>query len=515
MSLRMKNSGNPSCSGVAEQGRVRKSIDGGATWSAPLPAAEGFCGGLCIYDDPIAIDPGNANIVYLGGSARGTCSDVLKRSADGGTTFTRDDSGLHAHAHFISFDPLTSPATIWLATDGGVWKRPDAVAGTAWINENNAPLGTIQFQSIAVHPTDRNFTIGGTQDNGTEAQRTTLGNWTSAEGSDGGFALIDQQATDTVNVTMYHTFANLSNISIGLARTSLGSCLATKNSWEFRGAGATPDPTLSCDGSARSATNGLNLSDNVNFYPPMALGPGSPNTLYFGTDKLYRSINKGDTMVLVSQSPLSGGTPISAIGISRTNDNIRIVGTNKGAVFATVTGSSSLTDISPTLPDNPNGVSTPSSFFKYISRTVIDPNNPSIAYLTLSYYTRAGQGIFKTTNLNSTGSGTVNWSPAGNGIPSIPINAFVVDPANSSRLFAGTDVGVYVSEDAGANWSPYGTGLPRVAVFDMAIQPTNMSCVLPLTVGACGKFQSQRATKCNSARRTTTSVKEASRLRLR
>jgi hypothetical protein len=487
-------SSNVSCSGVGEQGRVRKSIDGGATWSAPLAAAEGFCGGLCIYGNPIAVDPNNANLVYLGGSGRGTCSDVVKRSADGGATFTRDDTGLHAHAHSIFIDKLTSPSTVWLATDGGTWKRQDAAAGTAWVNENKATLGTIQFQSLAVHPTDRNFTIGGTQDNGTVAQQTSPGNWTGVESGDGGFALIDQTATDTTNVTMYHTFGNVRNSSVGFARANLGSCLATKDSWEFRGAGGVADPTASCDGTARRATNGIGLTDSVYYYPPMALGPGgvgNPNVVYFGSDRLYRSTNRGDTMTVVSQSPLlasgcfdnSGNDvpcPISAIGISKQNDNVRLIAvTGRGGessasnrVFATTTGSSTLTDISPTLPDNPNRDFTGASQ-KYISRTVIDPNNPNVAYITLSYYTPAGQGIFKTTNLNDTGTNPVNWTVAGNGIPSIPIDSFVVDPGNSNRLFAGTDIGVYVSEDAGANWSPYGTGLPRVAVFDMAIQPTS------------------------------------------
>ncbi len=479
-----------SCPG--EKGRVRKSIDGGINWT-DVPAADGFCGGLCIYGNPIAIDPNNANLVYLGGSSRGTCADVLQRSNNGGATFTRDDTGLHSDAHYLFFDPLTSPATVWFANDGGIWKRQDAAAGTSWQNRNNSALGTLQFQSIAVHPTDRNFTIGGTQDNGTVAQQTSPGNWISAEGGDGGFTLIDQSATNTSSVTMYHTFANLRNTSEGFARTNLGSCLATKDSWEFRGAGGVADPSASCDGSVRNATNGISLTDNVNFYPPMALGPGgagNPNVLYFGSDRLYRSTNKGDNMIVASQAPfVSTGCedgslpcPISAIGISPANDNVRLialvgrVGESSAAnrVFATITGSSSLIDISPgisgppSLPDNPNRDSTGASQ-KYVSRAVIDPNNPNVAYITLSYYTPAGQGIFKTTNLNLTGTGTVTWSAMSNGIPSIPIDAFVVDPADSNHLFAGTDIGVYMSQDGGANWSPYGAGLPRVAVFDMAI----------------------------------------------
>ena len=41
----------------------------------------------------------------------------------------------------------------------------------------------------------------------------------------------------------------------------------------------------------------------------MELGPGNPQTLYFGTDRLYRSTNRGDTMALVSQGPL---VPVNA-----------------------------------------------------------------------------------------------------------------------------------------------------------------------------------------------------------
>ena len=46
---------------------------------------------------------------------------------------------------------------------------------------------------------------------------------------------------------------------------------------------------------------------------------------------------------------------------------------------------------------------------------------------------------------------------------------FVVDPANSSHLYAGTDRGVFNSTNGGATWSLFGTGLPDVAVFDLAI----------------------------------------------
>ena len=457
------------CVNASNSGKVRKSTDGGATFPITLTAADGYCGGQCEYDQPIAVDPNNANILYLGGNARGTCSDVLKRSNNGGTTFTRDDNGLHADSHYIFFDSQTPTPTVWFANDGGVWKRPDAAAGTAWLNQNINPLGTLQFQSLAVHPTDRDLTIGGTQDNGTEAQQTTSGNWISAEGGDGGFALIDQSATNLVNVTMYHTFFNIKNLQIGFDRIINTSCLAIKDSWPTRGAfGGVNDPTPACDGTAFYIQNGINIADNVLFYAPMALGPGTPNTVYFGTDKLYRSTNRGDSMVIVSQNPLSGINPVTAIGISRQSDNVRIVATSDGKVFATATGSSSLADTAFTAPANLNGSTTT----KYVARAVIDPNNQNTAYVTLAYFTNpATEGqVWKTTNLNA---GPPTWTSVSSGIPNVPVNAFVVDPANSSNLFAGTDIGVFASTNGGTNWAPYGTGLPVAAVFDMAIARPN------------------------------------------
>lgn len=240
--------------------------------------------------------------------------------------------------------------------------------------------------------------------------------------------------------------------------------------WAFRGNGVTPDASPSCDGTAFAAPNGLGSDTAVLFYAPMALGPGTPNTLYFGSDRLYRSTNKGDLMTVVSQAPIVTSTAISAIGISPTNDNVRIVGLRNGQVWATTTGSPILTNItSGSFPANPNGSTTN----KFVSRAVIDPDDPNTAYITFSFYAPAGQGVWKTTNLSSP---TPTWTAAGSGIPSIPINAFVVDPNDSTDLYAGTDVGVYSSTDGGASWAPFGTGLPAAAVFDMAVaQPGTAS----------------------------------------
>ena len=479
-----------SCPAAATQkGVLRQSVDGGATWPSSdatattggiLTTAGGFCGGQCFYNVVVAIDPKDANNIYLGGNVQSSCSGLMQRSSDG-VNFSNDANGLHPDSHALFMDPLTTPSTVFTGNDGGVWKRSaSAAVGTAWTNLNSAPLNTLQFEGIAVHPTDRNLTIGGTQDNGTEAQQNAPGNWMGAESGDGGYALIDQSATDTINVTMYHTFFTQTGNLIGFDRTKLVSCLASFDSWEFRGLGFPTDPSPSCDGTAFSATNGLSLSDNVLFYAPMALGPGSPNTLYFGTDRLYRSTDRGDNMTVVSQAPLSinpgppaTNSPISTIAISPQDDNYRLVGLQNGQVWATSTGSATLVNITGgSFPPNPNGSATN----KFVGRAMVDPNNKDVAYITFSFFAPAGQGVWKITNLGAAaGASPVapSWTAAGNGIPSIPINAFAIDPANSNNLFAGTDIGVYNSTDGGGNWAPFGTGLPRVAVFDMALQNAN------------------------------------------
>jgi hypothetical protein len=496
----------PVCT-TANSGAVRKSTDGGANWTGQLTGGGGYCSGQCFYDMPIAVDPNDPNVVYVGGQSGSNpslqCGGVVRKSTDGGSTFANDSNGLHADEHALFFD---GAGNIYAGNDGGLWKRSaSAVANTAWTNLNNAPLNTLQFESVAVHPLDQFLTIGGTQDNGTEAQQTSSGNWRIAEGGDGGYTLIDQGATNTTNVTMYLTFFNRSNSQIMFDRATLTSCLSAINSWPTRGTFACGNPLAPCPDNSTPASqcdslpffknNGIQLTDNVLFYAPMALGPGTPNTIYFGTDRLYRSTDMGDNMTIVggtSTSPListgqtrclvgqtcppstpaSVGTPVSTIAISPQDDNYRVVGMQTGRVFATSTGSPNLVEItSGSFPTNPSGSSN-----RFVGRAIIDPNNKDVAYIAFSFFAPAGQGVWKITNLGAAAGATPvapNWTAAGNGIPSIPINAFAVDPLNSNNLFAGTDIGVYNSTDGGVTWNPFGTGLPRVAVFDMKIQSPN------------------------------------------
>jgi hypothetical protein len=440
---------------VGNQGKAYKAIyDTAAGKPSPvfsgLSAAKGFADGQGFYNLGVAIDPTNPKNIYVVGTLSGT----FLFSRNGGGSFTASNDTLHVDSHMVGVAP-SNPLVIYTGNDGGVWRSNDA--GLHWIDLNNTTFSATQFQSVAVHPTDPKFTIGGTQDNGTNFFKPD-GTWTRVDFGDGGYALIDQNAADTENVTMYHTYFNATDNLIGFARVNKTHC-ATEGQWSFKGIyGGPVDPTVHCDGTT-DTFNGILFSDPVNFYAPMALGPGNPNTVYFGTNKLYRSTDKGDSMTIVSQAFPSN---VSAIGISRASDDIRIVGLNDGKVFATITGGATLaamTDVT--------GTGMPA---KYLARAVIDPNHANTAYVVFNGNAILGKHVWRTTNLNATGTGTVIWTAIdGSGIPDVSVNAFVVDPAKSNHLYAGTDRGVFNSTDGGATWSLYGTGLPDVAVFDLAI----------------------------------------------
>src|SRR5207248_7685409 len=62
----------PGCT-TANSGALRKSADGGATWSDQLLGGGGFCATQCFYDMPVAVNPLDANDVYIGGQTSGAC----------------------------------------------------------------------------------------------------------------------------------------------------------------------------------------------------------------------------------------------------------------------------------------------------------------------------------------------------------------------------------------------------------------------------------------------------------
>jgi hypothetical protein len=424
---------------TATNGTLFKSVDGGATF-LPAGGGNGFCSTQCFYDIAVAVDPTDANKVYLGGSP----NLVFGRSLTGGAAFTNSSSGLHVDTQAFAIAP-SDPNIIYFGSDGGIWKTTNASATPIpWTTLNNSTFSATQFMGLALHPTDRNYLLGGTQDNGTQFLASDGTTWVNSDGGDGGFAAIDRNATSPTNiVAAYHTYYNQTTTQVGFERA-----LTTE---------ANGDPFWNTFKGCRNGTsnNGILCSDNVLFYAPLVVGPGNPSTVYYGTVRLYRSADKGDTA-----TDVSGTLParISAIAIAPQNDDVRLVGLTTGQVFVSTTaGATTMTNITGSIPA------------RYVGRVAIDPTNANVAYVALNGFgLSAGQHVWKTTNLLSAAP---VWTAAGNGIPDTPTNAFAIDPANTQILYAGTDIGVFRSTNGGTSWEPFSDGLPRIAVFGMEIHP--------------------------------------------
>lgn len=446
-------------------GTLYKSTNGGATFTN-ISVVNGFAGGQGFYDIAVGLDPTNANNVSVGGN---TGANIFLFSTNGGTSFGSSVTGLHADVHAVTYAP-SNPSVIYHGNDGGIWRSTDG--GANWTALNNSTFSATQFEGLAVHPSDRNFSIGGTQDNGTEFLKPD-GTFTRADFGDGGYSLIDQNAPDTTNVVMYHTYYNQTNNLIGTGRVLTAPCASDAN-WSFHGIyGGAVDPSTYCDGTS-DTFNGISLTDTTQFYAPQTLGPGNPNTWYFGTNKLYRSIDRANTAAAVSQV-FQAGVAVSAIAISPQNDNVRLAGLTNGKVWATTTGANPMLQVAGV--GATNGTTTTPAVG--VGRIIVDPNNSAVAYLA---FVGSGGGfahVWKTTNLNALPAGSVIWTAMSNGLPDVAANAFAIDPdsapagGSSQSLYVGMDTGVYHSSDGGANWSAYGSGLPRVSTFAMENQNSN------------------------------------------
>jgi len=466
---------------TANNGRVYKSSDDGATWTH-VTAAEYFCYPQCFYDQPLLVEPGAPNTFYTGGGgyevADGVPLGLFSRSVDGGTTFDekiRSDDGttaLHADMHAIATWP-GQPNRIWVGNDGGVWRSDDR--GDNWVDVNSN-LALTQFSGCDLHPTQFGGALGGTQDNGTNAWLGTSA-WAHSDDGDGGFAAIDH----TTPTQVAHTYFNQTNNLMGVAAAYVGLAAGPNDYIGFAGA-FTNDPNPDYN-------NGLILSDNVLFYAPFILDRNNTTTMYFGTNHLNKAVdffNKAavSTSTLQIYTQLNGGATITtavppsaytgAISAIETvpsvlagDSQIIFVGSDNGRVFRSVDSGATFQEVD---AGGPLGL--------FVSNILVDPRNPQIVYQSPSGFS-AG---LPARNVRKSIDGGTTWNDAASGLPNVPVNAIAFDPAFPNQLWAGTDVGMYLSTDGGDSWIPYNEGIPNVAVFDVKSNPATHT-VLACTHG--------------------------------
>ena len=434
---------------------IYKSTDGGDSWTQVTTPATG---GQASYNMAMAIDPVDANTVYYGGQFDYDLdTNQVVRSTDGGTSWVDMNSlNLHPDSHVLVI-PKNNRNIIFTGNDGGIWRCDAARASTVNWTTLNADLSLTQFQSVALHPTDSNLIIGGTQDNGTNIFKGSR-SWDPLNGGDGGFSLIDQSNP----LVMYHTYFNNGNPSaqIGPAYSPDGG-----QRWAFRG----------CRNCTASVGR-INPTDRPKFYVPMALNPAfttsAGNVIYLGTQRLYRSADKGGV----------GGTAWFGLGAS--TDGFGQDLTNGGsltaiAVYPKIDSASPPTEVvwtgssdSVVQVTSNAGAGTTATFTnttkaplpnRFVTDIAADINNPDRAVVVYSGFnenTAATPGhIFITTNRGT------SWTDISGNLPDVPTTSVALDPNNNSRIWAGTDIGVFQTTDGGATWIRMNKGMPKVAVF--------------------------------------------------
>jgi photosystem II stability/assembly factor-like uncharacterized protein len=453
--------------GESNFGRLYKSLDSGQNW-AELRAARGFCQGQCFYDMPIQVEPGNPLVVYTGGAGAFATQgpsektpSLFMRSDDGGATFTSHvlspttNTALHSDMHAIT--PYPGHANeIWVGNDGGVWQSTDG--GTTW-NNRNTTLQITQFQGCSADATDAARFYVGTQDNGTNGYAGAVA-WPHLDFGDGGFALIDQVVPDN----LVHTYYNLSGSLIGVGYTTGGFAVT-------QGAYAT----------STAPGNGIGSNDRVLFYAPIHLDRGKHDALYFGTQFLYQApaffttpnfvkLGAGADLADVVPPATDGGALSAIETVANAVPGLPaatiFTGSDNGRVFRSI-------DAGLTFQEVDTG-----ALGYYVADILVDPNDPMIVYQARSAFT----GSDPPHTLRRSTNGGTTWGDSSSGLPDIPVNALAADPGVAGRIWAGTDVGMYVSDDYGQNWTPYNTGLPNVAVFDLASSSAG-STVLACTHG--------------------------------
>jgi len=386
---------------------IWRTEDGGTSWEK-RSASRADCSTQCWYDLVLAVDPRDPNTLYFGGVS-------FYRSRDGAQTFENVLHSAHVDQHAITFDP-SDPGTLYIGNDGGIYRSRDETA--SW-QSLNAGLAITQFYpGVSLHPNDTTIVLGGTQDNGT--LETTDGDpvWSAVLGADGGYTAIDYlDPRFSWAETQWTPLSNFSG-----PRLRIGA------------------------GSFERMANGIQTGDRALFIPPLVMDGTDPTTLYFGTYRVYRTLTRGATWTVISPD-LSANASVSTIAPSEADPKTVWAGTTDGNVHVT-------RDDGMTWNLRISGLPR-----RWVTDIAADATDPETAILTLSGF---GTGhVFRTTNAG------LSWTDISGGLPDVPVNCVLTDPALGTSIYVGTDLGVFRSFDNGTTWQPFMDGLPNVAVFDL------------------------------------------------
>jgi uncharacterized protein (TIGR03437 family) len=407
---------------------VYSTTDAGEHW-VKFNNVPDFCTPQCWYDLVIAPHPSNPLIIFMGGKSTNL------RTLDGGNSWSvqgATTSGLpHADNHIAAF---TNDGTrLYLGNDGGMFSSDSFQGGAIVWNNLNSNLGiTEYYPNLSIHPNNPQITLAGAQDNGTHLYGGQL-IWPQVLGGDGGWTAIDPSSPNVgyislPNITMYR----IQNL---------------------------PSPSQFV-----STVHGISQNDRQRFISAWILDPVTPQTMYYGTQYLYRSVDGGGLWRQISPDLTNAppGTPstdtihvISTIAVAPGNPQMIYTGSVSGAVYQSPDGGATWNDRSANLPG------------RAVTHVAVDPVNSAVVYVTFSGYASSTE-LHPGHVFQSTDAGATFKDISGN-LMNIPVDDLVVDPDLPNTLYIGTDAGPFVTTDGGNTWTTLGTGFPNVVISSLVL----------------------------------------------
>jgi hypothetical protein len=174
--------------------------------------------------------------------------------------------------------------------------------------------------------------------------------------------------------------------------------------------------------------------------------------LIAGSDNVWRTNDGAGVWASNSPDPLGSGAGIVTLAFAPSDPTCGTyaVGTTFGQVFRTTDAGGTWQNVTGVLPG------------RALNDLSFDPANADILYAAVSGF--GGPHLYRTTNALSP---SPSWLAIDAGIPDAPINAVLVDPESANVIYAGSDLGLFKSDDGGASWSHQLNGIPKVAIYDL------------------------------------------------
>lgn len=437
-------------------GGFYRSVDAGQNWERMSSAI----GGPPFYYHKLFADPRDPERVYA-------MNVQLQVTEDGGRTF-RSIQGRSTHVdnHALWIDP-DDTGHILSGNDGGLYETFDK--GATWRYSGNLPL--VQFYKVDVAQSESPFYLvcGGTQDNnsvcGPSGTRNQHGianaDWFITAGGDGFTTKIDWQDPGTLYAESQHgelvRFDRATGGRIGIQPQPEKGDSAFRWHWDS----------------------------------PLVISPHSHTRLYFGSQRLFRSDDRGDSWKQISgdlsrqidrnrlkmmgrvwsvdavakNTSTSFFGTIVALAESPVRENLLYAGTDDGALNITEDGGGTWRKV-----EHFSGV--PDTTF--VSSVTPSQHDANTVYASFNNH-KAGD--FKPYLLKSTDQGKSWTSIAGNLPERGSVWVVAEDHVNPSLLFAGTEFGAFFTVDGGKKWIKL-AGLPTIPVRDIVIHRKNNDLVL-------------------------------------